>query len=161
MKVAILMGSHSDIEVVSKAEAIMTKFGISVEMRVMSAHRTPNEVHDFVTNAEANGFEAIIGAAGKAAHLPGVIAAFTTLPVIGLPIKGGVMDGMDALLAIVQMPAGIPVATVAVNGGENAGILATQILSVKYPELRQKMKDYRETLREEVIAKDQQFGRVL
>lgn len=161
MKVAILMGSHSDIEVVSKAEAIMSKFGIAVEMRVMSAHRTPNEVHDFVTNAEANGFEAIIGAAGKAAHLPGVIAAFTTLPVIGLPIKGGVMDGMDALLAIVQMPAGIPVATVAVNGGENAGILAAQILSVKYPELRQKMKDYRETLREEVIAKDQQFGRVL
>lgn len=161
MKVAIIMGSHSDFEIVSKAEAILTKFGIAVEMRVLSAHRTPVEVKELIGSAEEKGFEVIIGAAGKAAHLPGVIAAYTTLPVIGLPIKGGVMDGLDALLAIVQMPAGIPVATVAVNGAENAGLLAVHILSIKYPEIREQLKAYREQMRQDVLEKDQAYGRVL
>jgi 5-(carboxyamino)imidazole ribonucleotide mutase len=155
------MGSHSDLEIVSKAETILKQFGIAVEMRILSAHRTPMEVMNFVTNAEANGFEVVIGAAGKAAHLPGVIASYTTLPVIGLPIKGGVMDGLDALLAIVQMPAGIPVATVAVNGGENAGLLAVHILGIKYPEIREQLKAYREQMRNDVLDKDQTYGRVL
>lgn len=161
MRVAIVMGSHSDLEIVSKAEAILKQFGVAVEMRILSAHRTPMEVMNFVTNAEANGFEVIIGAAGKAAHLPGVIASYTTLPVIGLPIKGGVMDGLDALLAIVQMPAGIPVATVAVNGGENAGLLAVHILGIKYPEIREQLKAYREQMKNDVLDKDQTYGRVL
>lgn len=161
MKVAIFMGSHSDLEIVSKAERVLSEFGIAVEMRILSAHRTPHEVMELVTTAEAKGFEVIIGAAGKAAHLPGVIASHTTLPVIGLPIKGGVMDGLDALLAIVQMPAGIPVATVAVNGAENAGLLAVHILSIKYPEIREQLKAYREKMRNDVLEKDQAYGRVL
>lgn len=161
MKVAVIMGSHSDLELVSKTEAILTQFGIAVEMHILSAHRTPNEVMKFVSSAEDNGFEVIIGAAGKAAHLPGVIASYTTLPVIGLPLKGGVMDGLDALLAVVQMPAGIPVATVAVNGAENAGLLAVHILSIKYPEINQKLKAYREQMRKDVLDKDHTYGRVL
>ncbi len=161
MKVAIIMGSHSDFEIVSKAEVILKQFGVAVEMRILSAHRTPMEVKELVSSAEENGFEVIIGAAGKAAHLPGVIASFTTLPVIGLPIKGGVMDGLDALLAIVQMPAGIPVATVAVNGAENAGLLALHILSIKYPEISKQLKDYRKKMHDDVLEKDQTFGRVL
>lgn len=161
MKVAIIMGSHSDFDIVSKAEAVLSQFGVAVEMHIMSAHRTPKEVMEFVTAAEGNGFEVIIGAAGKAAHLPGVIASYTTLPVIGLPIKGGIMDGLDALLSIVQMPAGIPVASVAVNGAENAGLLAVHILSIKYPEINQKLKAYREQMRTDVLEKDQTYGRVL
>lgn len=161
MKVAIIMGSHSDFEIVSKAEVILKQFGVAVEMRILSAHRTPMEVKELVSSAEENGFEVIIGAAGKAAHLPGVIASFTTLPVIGLPIKGGVMDGLDALLAIVQMPAGIPVATVAVNGSENAGLLALHILSIKYPEISKQLKAYRAKMHDDVLEKDQTFGRVL
>lgn len=161
MKVAILMGSHSDLDIVNKAEKVLMDFGVAVEKRVLSAHRTPTEVKELISGAEEKGFEVIIGAAGKAAHLPGVIAAYTTLPVIGLPIKGGVMDGLDALLAIVQMPAGIPVATVAVNGGENAGLLALHILSVKYPEIREGLKAYREKMRQEVLEKDEAYGRVL
>lgn len=161
MKVAIIMGSHSDFDIVSKAESILSQFGVAVEMRILSAHRTPMEVKELVSSAEENGFEVIIGAAGKAAHLPGVIASYTTLPVIGLPIKGGVMDGLDALLAIVQMPAGIPVATVAVNGAENAGLLALHILSIKYPEISKQLKAYRAKMHDDVLEKDQTFGRVL
>ncbi len=154
MKVAILMGSDSDFEVVKKAAATLKSFGVEVEARVMSAHRTPDRVENFARNAEENGFEVIIGAAGKAAHLPGVIAAFTTLPVIGLPIKSSTMDGMDSLLSIVQMPSGIPVATVAINGAENAGLLAVQMLAVKHEELRTKLKEFRADMKEKVIAKD-------
>lgn len=161
MKVAILMGSHSDLDIVNKVEKVLLDFGVAVEKRVLSAHRTPTEVKELIAGAEEKGFEVIIGAAGKAAHLPGVIAAYTTLPVIGLPIKGGVMDGLDALLSIVQMPAGIPVATVAVNGAENAGLLAVHMLSIKYPALRAQLRDYRETMRQDVLAKDEAYGRVL
>lgn len=152
MKVAILMGSKSDFETVKPAITVLESFGVEVTARVLSAHRTPTEVESLISSAEDNGYEVIIGAAGKAAHLPGVIAAFTTLPVIGLPIKSSFMDGMDSLLSIVQMPKGIPVATVAVNGSDNAGLLAVQMLSIKYPELRKGLKEYRAKMREEILA---------
>lgn len=143
MKVAVVMGSISDRPVAEKSIEMLEKFGVQVEKRVISAHRTPHEALDFATNAEKNGIEVIIAIAGKAAHLAGVIAGITPLPVIGLPVKSSTMDGMDSLLSIVQMPKGVPVATVAINGGENAGLLAVQILSVKYPELREKFKEYK------------------
>jgi len=153
------MGSDSDYKVVEKAEKMLETFGVSVSVRVLSAHRTPEQVMNFAKNAEADGYEVIIGAAGKAAHLPGVLAAFTTLPIIGLPIKSSTMDGLDSLLSIVQMPKGIPVATVAIDGAENAALLAVQILSVRYPELRQKVKEYRKKMEEEVLEKDKAFSR--
>ena len=154
MKVAILMGSDSDFQVVEKSIKILKEFNVEVVARVLSAHRTPHLAVSFAMEAEANGFEVIIGAAGKAAHLPGVIAGVTPLPVIGLPIKSSTMDGLDSLLSIVQMPSGIPVATVAINGAENAALLAIQMLSIKYPELREKMKAYRLTMADQVIEKD-------
>lgn len=154
MKVAILMGSDSDFQVVEKSIKILKDFNVEVVARVLSAHRTPHLAVSFAMEAEANGFEVIIGAAGKAAHLPGVIAGVTPLPVIGLPIKSSTMDGLDSLLSIVQMPSGIPVATVAINGAENAALLAIQMLSIKYPELREKMKAYRLTMADQVIEKD-------
>ncbi len=157
MKVAIIMGSDSDYKVVEKAEKILGDFGVETEVRVISAHRTPYRAEEFAKNAEENGFEVIIGAAGKAAHLPGVLAAFTPLPIIGLPIKSSTMDGLDSLLSIVQMPKGIPVATVAIDGAENAALLAVQILSVKYANLREAMKAYKQKMAEDVIAKDESF----
>lgn len=157
MKVAIIMGSDSDYQVVEKAEKVLNEFGVACEVRVISAHRTPYRAEEFSKNAEANGIEVIIGAAGKAAHLPGVLAAFTPLPIIGLPIKSSTMDGLDSLLSIVQMPKGVPVATVAIDGAENAALLAVQILSVKYPELREKMKAYKQRMENEVIEKDNKF----
>ena len=160
MKVAVVMGSKSDYEVVKPAKDILEKFNVEIVMRVLSAHRTPDEALDFAKNAEANGFNVIIAAAGKAAHLAGVIAGKTVIPVIGIPIKSSTMDGMDSLLSIVQMPNGIPVATVAINGSQNAGLLAVQILSTKYTELRTKMKDYREKMRQEVLAADREISEV-
>lgn len=157
MKVGILMGSDSDLAVVEKGLSVFKKFGVEYEVRVMSAHRTPDLAVAFAESAEERGIEVLIGAAGKAAHLPGVIAALTTLPVIGLPIKSSTMDGLDSLLSIVQMPSGIPVASVAINGAENAALLAVQILSVKYPELREKMKAYRVEMRQAVIEKDKKI----
>lgn len=142
-KVAILMGSKSAFPVVRPAAEALKKFGVETEVRVISAHRTPDEAHAFAENAEKNGVEVIVCAAGKAAHLGGVIAAYTTLPVIGLPVKTDMMGGLDSLLSIVQMPSGIPVATVGVNGGENAGLLALEILGVKYPDIAGKLKDSR------------------
>jgi len=157
MKVGILMGSDSDLAVVQKGLSILKSFGVEYEVRVMSAHRTPDLAVAYAESAEERGIEVLIGAAGKAAHLPGVIAALTTLPVIGLPIKSSTMDGLDSLLSIVQMPSGIPVATVAINGSENAALLAIHILSVKYPELRKKLKQYREDMKQAVIEKDQKI----
>lgn len=154
MKVAVLMGSDSDFDVVKKGLLVFKKFGVEVEARVMSAHRTPFEAIEFAKNADANGFDVIIGAAGKAAHLPGVLAGVSVLPVIGLPIKSSTMDGLDSLLSIVQMPSGVPVASVAINGAENAALLAVQILSVKYPELRKKFYDYKEEMAAKVREKD-------
>lgn len=153
-KVAILMGSKSDFNVVKPAVSVIKSFGIDVDVRVISAHRTPDEAHEFSLNAEKNGIEVIICAAGKAAHLGGVIAASTTLPVIGLPVKTDMMGGLDSLLSIVQMPSGIPVATVGVNAGENAGLLALQILGIKYPDVSAKLKDYKSKMRDKINADD-------
>ncbi len=157
MKVGILMGSDSDLAVVEKGLSVFKEFGVEYEVRVMSAHRTPDLAVAYAESAEERGIEVLIGAAGKAAHLPGVIAALTTLPVIGLPIKSSTMDGLDSLLSIVQMPSGIPVATVAINGAQNAALLAVHILSVKYPELREKLKAYRKEMKEAVIEKDKKI----
>lgn len=153
-EIAILMGSKSDFSVVKPAVSVIKSFGVGVEVRVISAHRTPDEAHAFSRDAEKNGFEVIICAAGKAAHLGGVIAAYTALPVIGLPVKTDMMGGLDSLLSIVQMPAGIPVATVGVNAGENAGLLALQILSVKRPEIRKKLYEYKAKMREKINSDD-------
>ena len=153
-KVAILMGSKSDFPVVRSAAEVIKKFGAECEVRVISAHRTPDTAHEFAANAEKNGTEVIICAAGKAAHLGGVIAAYTTLPVIGLPVKTDMMGGLDSLLSIVQMPSGIPVATVGVNGGENAGLLALQILSLRYPDIAEKLKGYKKQMAEKIAADD-------
>ncbi|MFA6074683.1 MAG: 5-(carboxyamino)imidazole ribonucleotide mutase [Negativicutes bacterium] len=159
MKVAIIIGSESDLPIVKKAATIFKKFGVKYSLRVMSAHRTPDIAAEFAKNAEANGYEVVIAAAGKAAHLPGVLAAFTVLPVIGIPIKAAAFDGMDALLAIVQMPAGIPVATVAVDGAENAALLAVQIMSGKHPQLREQMREYRAAMQQAVIESDERVQR--
>ena len=153
-KAAILMGSKSDFPVVKPAVKVLKDFGAEVEMRVISAHRTPEEAHEFASKAKSNGVEVIICAAGKAAHLGGVIAAYTTLPVIGLPVKTDMMGGLDSLLSIVQMPSGIPVATVGVNGGENAGLLALQILGIKYPEIAEKLAAYKKSMQAKINADD-------
>ena len=153
-KIAILMGSKSDFSVVKPAVSVIKSFGVEVEVRVISAHRTPEEAHAFSADAQENGFEVIICAAGKAAHLGGVIASVTALPVIGLPVKTDMMGGLDSLLSIVQMPSGIPVATVGVNAGENAGLLALQILGVKYPEINEKLYDYKLKMREKINSDD-------
>ena len=137
MKAAIIMGSKSDYPVVQKAEAMLEKFGVEYETRIISAHRTPRQAEEFASNAEANGFGVIIAAAGKAAHLAGVLAATTPLPVIGIPMKSSTLDGLDSLLSVVQMPKGVPVATVAIDGAENAAILAVQMLAAADPQLRQ------------------------
>ncbi|MDR7869283.1 MAG: 5-(carboxyamino)imidazole ribonucleotide mutase [Tissierellaceae bacterium] len=150
MKVSIIMGSISDNKIAEKVVKILDSFGIENELKVISAHRTPHLAAEFAQNAESNGTEVIIAIAGKAAHLAGVIAGITPLPVIGVPAKSSTMDGLDSLLSVVQMPKGVPVATVAIDGGENAGLLAAQILSVKYPELRIKFKDYKKQLAKEV-----------
>ena len=154
MKAAVIMGSTSDLPVLEKTIATLKSFDISVEAHVMSAHRTPDRAHEFAATAEENGIDVIIAAAGKAAHLAGVIAAYTTLPVIGLPIKSSTMDGLDSLLSTVQMPPGIPVATVAINGGENAALLAVQIMSLRYDELKNKLKDYKKSMEQKVIEAD-------
>ena len=153
-KVGIVMGSDSDLPVLKETILTLKEFGVEFEARVISAHRTPDAAHSFAANAEQNGIEVIIAAAGKAAHLAGVMAAFTHLPVIGIPIKSSTMDGMDSLLSTVQMPAGIPVATVAINGAKNAALLAVQMLSLKYGELAEKFKAYKRDMAEGVAKKD-------
>ena len=154
-KVAIIMGSASDCPVVEKAVTTLRQFGVPYEIRVMSAHRTPDEAAQFALAARDAGFGAIIAAAGMAAHLAGAIAARTTLPVIGLPVSAKKLDGIDALLSTVQMPSGIPVATVAIDGAVNAALLSIQILAVSDPELAQKLDDARAAAAEKVIEADQ------
>ncbi len=156
-KVAIIMGSDSDLPVVSKAISKLKSFNVPVEVHVMSAHRTPHEACEFSTNAKANGFGVIIAAAGKAAHLGGVLAAHTTLPVIGIPVKSSTLDGLDALLATVQMPAGIPVATVAIDGAENAALLAVQMLAIENEELSEKFAQMKKDMASAVIKKDKEL----
>lgn len=157
-KVAIIMGSDSDLPIVSKAIRILKEFKVDFLVRVISAHRTPDIAASFAKNAEAEGFDIIIAAAGKAAHLPGVLAAYTVLPVIGIPVKSSTLDGMDSLLSIVQMPSGIPVATVGIDGAENAGLLAVEMLSLKFPDLREALKNHRENMQQEVIKKDKRVS---
>ena len=154
-KVAVIMGSDSDFPVVKGAITQLKKFGVPFEARVMSAHRTPAEAAEFARTAEEKGFGVIIAAAGKAAHLGGVLAAQTIVPVIGLPIKSSFMDGLDSLLSIVQMPAGIPVATVGVGAADNAGLLAVQMLSLSDEGLRQKLRDYKAEMAASVRKKDE------
>ncbi|MDF2845815.1 MAG: hypothetical protein K0R00_4241 [Herbinix sp.] len=160
-KVAILMGSDSDLPIVKGAIQTLKNFNIQVEVHVMSAHRTPKQACDFSSSARTNGFGVIICAAGKAAHLAGIIAAHTTLPVIGLPIKSSTLDGLDALLSTVQMPKGIPVATVAIDGADNAAILAAQILAVQDDQLSKLLEQMKHDMVDEVIAKDAQLQALL
>ena len=153
-KVGIIMGSDSDLPVVEKAINTLDEYGVPYEVHVFSAHRTPEHSKDFAQNAILNGFGAIIAAAGKAAHLAGAIAANTTLPVIGIPVKSSTLDGMDALLSTVQMPAGIPVATVAIDGAENAAILAVQMLALSEPTLAKALEQMKKDMAEKVLEKD-------
>jgi len=153
-KVGIIMGSDSDLPIVKKATDMLSTLDIPFEVHVYSAHRTPAEASEFSKNARANGFGAIIAAAGMAAHLAGAIAANTTLPVIGIPCKGGMMDGLDALLSTVQMPTGIPVATVALNGAANAALLAAQIIAVEDADLAAKLDAKRKADAAVVLEKD-------
>ena len=153
-KVAVIMGSDSDWPVVKAACAQLKEFGIPYEAHILSAHRTPAQAAEFAKGARENGFGAIICAAGMAAHLAGAFAANTTLPVIGIPMKGGAMDGLDALLATVQMPSGIPVATVALGGAKNAAVLAAQILAVSDAELAAKLDQARRDMADQIAAKD-------
>ena len=158
MKVSILMGSISDRGIADKTTEILNRFGIEYETRVISAHRTPYKAIEFAERAEENGTEVIIAIAGKAAHLAGVLAGVTPLPVIGIPAKSSTMDGLDSLLSVVQMPKGVPVATVAIDGGENGGLLAVQMLSIKYPELREKFKKYKKEIAEESYKMDEELN---
>ncbi len=153
-KVGIVMGSDSDLPIIQKATDMLTALQIPFEVHVYSAHRTPVEARDFALCARDNGFGVLIAAAGMAAHLAGAIAANTTLPVIGIPCKGGMMDGLDALLSTVQMPTGIPVATVALNGGANAALLAAQILAVSDCELAKRLDEKRAHDAKVVLQKD-------
>ncbi|MCR4668343.1 MAG: 5-(carboxyamino)imidazole ribonucleotide mutase [Clostridia bacterium] len=153
-KVAVIMGSDSDLPVVEGAVKALKEYGIPCEVHVFSAHRTPQEAREFSEKARENGFGAIIAAAGKAAHLAGAIAASTTLPVIGIPVKSSTLDGLDALLSTVQMPGGIPVATVAIDGAKNAAILAAEMLSIEDAELAAKLEAVRIDNRRSVLEKD-------
>ena len=159
-KVGIVMGSDSDMPVMAKAAEILDKFGIDYEMTIISAHREPDIFFQRAKSAEERGIRVIIAGAGKAAHLPGMCAALFSMPVIGIPMKTSDLGGVDSLYSIVQMPSGIPVATVAINGGANAGILAAKILAVSDEELLQKIKDYSEALKNDVVKKAEKLERV-
>lgn len=158
-KVSIIMGSTSDLPVMEKAAKVLNDFCIPFEINALSAHRTPAEVESFAKNAQKRGIEVIIAGAGMAAHLPGVIAAMTPIPVIGVPINAS-LDGMDALLAITQMPPGIPVATTAINGAMNAGILAAQILAIGDNALKAKIVDFKESLKKKIVDANNELAKV-
>ncbi|SFU34992.1 5-(carboxyamino)imidazole ribonucleotide mutase [Butyrivibrio sp. INlla21] len=159
-KVGIVMGSDSDMPVMSKAADILDQLGISYEMRIISAHREPDEFFEYAKTAEEKGFKVIIAGAGMAAHLPGMCAAIFPMPVIGIPMHTTSLGGRDSLYSIVQMPSGIPVATVAINGGANAGILAAKILATSDDEILKKLKDYKASLKDAVVAKDKKLQEV-
>ena len=156
-KVGLLMGSKNDFETLKPCVKTLKKFGIEVEVHVLSAHRTPEQAATFSENAATNNFGVIIAAAGKAAHLAGVIAAHTILPVIGIPVKSSTLDGLDALLATVQMPSGIPVATVAIDGAENAALLAVQMLAIENLDLANKLKDFKSEMANKILAADSEL----
>lgn len=157
--VGIVMGSDSDLETMQEATKALEKFGIGYEINIISAHRTPKKAHEYASSAEKRGLEVIIAAAGGAAHLAGVMAAWTVLPVIGVPMQTQLSGGLDSLLSMVQMPAGVPVACVATGkaGAKNAALLAAQIMGVKYPEIREKMRTYKEKMAEEVEEKNKKL----
>jgi len=157
MKVAVIMGSDSDKAVMDEAVAMLQYFGIPYTYSIVSAHRTPERMYDFACNAHEDGYGVIIAGAGGAAHLPGMVAAISPLPVIGVPVQSKSLSGWDSLLSIAQMPGGVPVATVAINGAKNAGILAAQILSVNDDALLKKIISFKKQMEEEVIAKDAQL----
>ena len=156
MKVSIVMGSKNDFVKLKDAVSILKEFNIEVSVRALSAHRCHDQLAEYIKEVE-NDVDVIIAAAGKAAHLPGVVAAMTTTPVIGLPISASVLDGMDALLSIVQMPPGIPVATVGIDAAKNAGILAIQVMSIKYDELKVKIKEYRTKMTNDCLVQDKKL----
>ena len=156
-KVAVIMGSDSDLPVVQKAIDTLKEFGVPYEVHVYSAHRTPVQTHEFTANAQKNGFGVIIAAAGKAAHLAGSIAANTILPVIGIPVKSSTLDGLDALLSTVQMPAGMPVATVAIDGAQNAALLAIQMLALSDEKLALEYAEFRAKATEKVLEKNREI----
>lgn len=156
--VAIVMGSDSDLAVMQKAADVLTEFQIPYEMRILSAHRVPNKLKEFVEKSENEGVKVFIAGAGLAAHLPGVIASFTSLPVIGIPLKSGSLNGLDSLLSIVQMPGGIPVATVAIDGAKNAALLAIQILATSDSALSRKIREFKNKMETEVLEKDRKLN---
>ncbi len=153
-QVAVVMGSDSDLPTLQPAVTVLEEFGVKVEVRVLSAHRTPLEMVAFAKEAHQRGLKVIVAGAGGAAHLPGMVASLTTLPVIGVPVQSRALSGVDSLHSIVQMPGGIPVATVAIGGGLNAGLLAAQILAICDPQLAERLKTYRQDLHDAVVAKD-------
>ena len=159
-KVGIVMGSDSDMPVMAQAADFLEKMGIEFEMTVISAHREPDVFFEYAKSAEEKGYKVMIAGAGKAAHLPGMCAALFPMPVIGVPMKTSDLGGVDSLYSIVQMPSGIPVATVAINGGKNAGILAAKILAASDPELLQKLKDYSEEIKNEVVSKAEKLDEI-
>lgn len=159
-KVGIVMGSDSDMPVMSKAADVLEKLGVDFEMTIISAHREPDVFFEYAKSAEKKGFKVIIAGAGKAAHLPGMCAAIFPMPVIGIPMKTSDLGGVDSLYSIVQMPGGVPVATVAINGGVNAGILAAKMLSISDPELLDRLKNYSREMKEEVESKDRKLKEI-
>lgn len=159
-KVGIVMGSDSDLSVMSKAAEILDKFGVDYEMTIISAHREPDEFFEYASNAEEKGFKVIIAGAGMAAHLPGMCAAIFPMPVIGVPMHTSSLGGRDSLYSIVQMPTGIPVATVAINGGANAGILAVKMLAISDADPLQKLKEYKDELKDGVVAKAEKLEKM-
>lgn len=159
-KVGIVMGSDSDLSVMSKAAEILDKFGVDYEMTIISAHREPDEFFEYASNAEEKGFKVIIAGAGMAAHLPGMCAAIFPMPVIGVPMHTSSLGGRDSLYSMVQMPSGIPVATVAINGGTNAGILAVKMLAMSDDTLLEKLKEYKDELKDGVVAKAEKLEKM-
>lgn len=160
IQVGILMGSDSDLSIMQEASKILDDFGISNEMKIISAHRSPHLLAEYVINAHERGMKVFIAGAGAAAHLPGVTAAYTPLPVIGVPIKSKALEGMDSLLSIVQMPSGVPVATVAINGAKNAGILAAQIIGTGDIKIQKKIIDFKKKLSEDSIKKNEVLKKI-
>ena len=156
--VGIIMGSDSDLPVMGEAEKILKEFGVAVETKIVSAHRTPDEMVEYAKTAEERGLKVIIAGAGGAAHLPGMTASFTSLPTIGVPVTTKALEGLDSLASIQQMPPGVPVATVAINGAKNAGLLAIEILGTADPNLRLKMNEYKDKMKNEVVAKNEKLS---
>ncbi|MEM0480167.1 MAG: 5-(carboxyamino)imidazole ribonucleotide mutase [Candidatus Nitrosocaldus sp.] len=150
-RVAVIMGSDSDLEVMKDACALLDELNVAYEVSIVSAHRTPERMYEYAKSAKERGIEVIIAAAGGAAHLPGMVASLTTLPVIGVPIKSATLNGLDSLLSIVQMPPGVPVATVAINGARNAALLACRVLAIKYEDIAKRLEEYRSSMRDKVL----------